>query len=322
MEHVISLAAIVAGAIGAVACGPSYDSRISSSATAQNASSPQWRAVLTDTSLSVHSDTSPGDRSSVSAARSSRPDVPAFRIKDLGPEYLPSAPEWRPGACHDEGLSQTSYVCGTWQSSYGARTLGATTIWVGYSSSRGRAYQPVENVTGCCGITSEREGLRDLPIPAGETSAEAVSLSPQATYIVGFSDVYGASLAAVAGPVHHAIEWIRGAPRVLSALGGDDPRLDATASGVNSRGEVVGASATSLPGGSDTAMRATLWVDQVPYQLDRLVSPPQKLVLTDATLIDCEGDVAAQGSPLTEDATQHHAYLLTRIGRRRDCPGQ
>jgi hypothetical protein len=82
---------------------------------------------------------------------------------------------------------------------------------------------------------------------------------------------------------------------------------------------VVGTSNAILTADHSVVSRAFLYVGGAIYNLYfQVIKPPTNIRLTDASGINCQGNIAATGVDL--DDGNYHAYLLTRQGPPRNCP--
>lgn len=145
---------------------------------------------------------------------------------------------------------------------------------------------------------------------AGPPTSMAVSLNKVA-HVVGSSD------SAYSGPkgnaLVHAVLW-NGTPTDLGTIQGS-PNYTSMAESINDFDEVVGSSEVSLSAGGTTS-RAFVWISGKMYNLTFFTNN-QNYLLTNATAIDCQGQIAAVGY-LSNDPTQtQHSFLLTRIGLSR-----
>jgi len=157
-------------------------------------------------------------------------------------------------------------------------------------------------------------------MPSGESyGAEATSLSAGADYIVGH--------ATHDAMIRQAIVWDHLTPYVLPALAGNELSFDSAAYSASSSGEVVGESQMHLNVGV-YALRATVWIDRAPHELQYMLSPAVNVVLDTARWINCAGDIIAQGWPTSYgsfppgSSAYPHNYLLVRQGSARTamCP--
>jgi probable HAF family extracellular repeat protein len=116
----------------------------------------------------------------------------------------------------------------------------------------------------------------------------------------------------------HAFLWHGGVMHDLGTLAGD-PGYSSSAEGVNDSHEVVGKSDAILTADHSVVSRAFLYMGGALYNLYfQLVTRPPNIRLTDASGINCQGNIAATGVNL--NSGEYHAYLLTRQGPPRNCP--
>ena len=106
----------------------------------------------------------------------------------------------------------------------------------------------------------------------------------------------------------------------LGAIAGND--YSSSAEGVNDSEEIVGWTNTisNIDGG--VLRRAFVWISGTMYNVTfDLVGGPTVL-LSDATAIDCQGNISAIGTPAVSGGGTH-TYLLVRQGAARtNCPAQ
>jgi len=143
-----------------------------------------------------------------------------------------------------------------------------------------------------------RGELSDLGALGGETGI-AESLN-DAGDVVGEADLPGASGPCDGPQAHHAFRWKHG---VMTDLGTQDGDPCSHALSINSGGQVVGGSSDCT-----TFLDAFLWEDGGPMvDLNSFVPTGSNLTLTEATLINDRGEIAAQGVFPNGDT---HAILL------------
>ena len=135
----------------------------------------------------------------------------------------------------------------------------------------------------------ERRDLGTLP---GHASSAARAIN-------AFGQIAGESVSP-GGLITRAVLWEAGTPRELGPLPGD---LSSRARGINGPGQVVGESAAA--GGNPS--RAVLWREGAVYDLNTLISPESRWLLTSAAAINDAGQIVGAG--LHEGRPR--AFLLT-----------
>ena len=106
-------------------------------------------------------------------------------------------------------------------------------------------------------------------------------------------------------------------PQVSQGFTADN--YSSQAEGVNDFREIVGTSQAISSADNSVLQRAFYYADGTMYNLSFFLSgAPSSLRLTDASGIDCQGNIAAIGIDLNTGAV--HSYLLTRVGAARNCP--
>ena len=123
----------------------------------------------------------------------------------------------------------------------------------------------------------------------------------------------------------HAFLWNNGAIRDLGTLVIPTPTLhydsnnfSSMAEGVNDFHEVVGWAHAVASADNSLLQRAFFYANGSIYNLTYLLVGSPPIRLTDATSINCQGNISAIGYGLSGGST--HSYLLTRVGPTRNCP--
>jgi probable HAF family extracellular repeat protein len=97
------------------------------------------------------------------------------------------------------------------------------------------------------------------------------------------------------------------------------PNYFSSASGVNASREVVGSTNTISSVTGETLNRAFIYIDGKMYNLTFYLVGGPTVLLTNATGIDCQGNIGATGTPA--GSVYVHDYLLVRQGpARTSCP--
>jgi len=150
---------------------------------------------------------------------------------------------------------------------------------------------------------------------AGGPSSEAHAFNNVGD-IVGGSDSKYAAFTAGFQIAHHAFLYNNGVMTDLGVIAG--PNYFSEALSVNDSHEIVGVTDTISSANGAVLNRAFLYTNGTMYNLTfYLVGGPTAL-LTSALWIDCQGNIAAVGTPAAGGNT--HAYLLVRQGAARSCP--
>jgi hypothetical protein len=138
--------------------------------------------------------------------------------------------------------------------------------------------------------------------------------------VVGQSDTgYPSATPPAGGFAAHGFLWHSGVMTDLGAIAGND--YSSSAESVNDSQEIVGWTNTLSSATGQVLRRAFVWVGGTMYNLTfDLVGGPTVL-LSEATAIDCQGNISAIGTPASGGATR--SYLLVRQGAARtNCPAQ
>jgi len=176
--------------------------------------------------------------------------------------------------------------------------------------------------------TAESGTIQDLGTLGGCQSA-AFSLNAS-HLVVGQAQAPGQnSVSSAAGGIWTAFVWQNGTMEALpillpSSITEEEPgAAESSANGINSAGEIVGWTTQLLKTG-EIAPRAVLWENRAeskPLELQyQLGSANNTVIFTNASAINCQGNVAATGYPLNLSSSDVHAYLLVRQGPPRSCP--
>jgi hypothetical protein len=259
---------------------------------------------------------------SVSTAAVSLAAAPQYALIDLGSTAVAGAGMvWQP---------KQSQPAPTWWPSTGGRcTAGPGDIFAQYAIGNdviavGDACEPVEGIQaakwtdGPSGVV-----LTDLGTLPGSYTDTKGPFSAAYDFnnggdIVGISQsnsygyMYGYPHVALHGFIYNNGSWTD-----LVPIAG--PTFNSGAEAVNGSREVVGWTQTVSSTTKDVLNRAFVYIGGTMYNLTfYLVGGPTAL-LTDAYWIDCQGNIAAVGTPAAGGT--NHSYLLVRQGpARTNCP--
>jgi probable HAF family extracellular repeat protein len=115
----------------------------------------------------------------------------------------------------------------------------------------------------------------------------------------------------------HAFLWNNGVMTDLGAIPGNN--YSSAAEGVNDSHEIVGWTNTISSVNGQILKRAFLDVGGTMYNLTFYLVGGPIVLLSEATAIDCQGNISAIGTPASGGST--HTYLLVRQGApRTNCP--
>jgi probable HAF family extracellular repeat protein len=135
--------------------------------------------------------------------------------------------------------------------------------------------------------------------------------------IVGASDTNEISYNFGSRPASHAFLYNNGVMTDLGAIAG--PSYYSSAESVNDSHEIVGFTQTLSNTNGAVLSRAFLYTNGTMYNLTFYLVGGPTAHLTDALWIDCQGNIAAVGTPAAGGNT--HSYLLVRQGAvRTNCP--
>jgi len=106
----------------------------------------------------------------------------------------------------------------------------------------------------------------------------------------------------------------------LGAIAGNS--YSSSAEGVNDSREVVGWTTTISSVNGSVLQRAFIWTGGTMYNLTFYLVGGPTVLLSEATAIDCQGNISAIGAPAS-GVNGAHTYLLVRQGApRTNCPTQ
>ena len=153
-------------------------------------------------------------------------------------------------------------------------------------------------------------------VGTGGPSATAIAFNGEGD-IVGVSDTKYMLSGSASQQAQHAFLYNNGVMTDLGAIAGQT--YNSAASSVNDSHEIVGSTSTISSVNGSVLSRAFLYTNGTMYNLTfYLVGGPTAL-LTNALWIDCQGNIAAVGTPASGGTT--HSYLLIRQGAARtSCP--
>jgi probable HAF family extracellular repeat protein len=134
--------------------------------------------------------------------------------------------------------------------------------------------------------------------------------------IVGASDSQYSEYRNDFNAAYHAFLYNNGVMKDLGSLAGVN--FSSEANSVNDSHEIVGATNTISSVDGSILSRAFLYANGTMYNLSFYEVGGPTVLLTDALSIDCQGNIAAVGTPASGGTT--HAYLLVRQGTARTCP--
>jgi probable HAF family extracellular repeat protein len=136
--------------------------------------------------------------------------------------------------------------------------------------------------------------------------------------VVGQSDTqYQSNAPFQSGFTAHGFLWNNGTMTDLGTIAGNN--YSSSAEGVNDSDEVVGWTNTISSVNGQILTRAFVDVSGTMYNLTFYLVGGPTVLLSEATAIDCQGNISAIGTPASGGST--HTYLLVRQGTpRTNCP--
>jgi probable HAF family extracellular repeat protein len=135
--------------------------------------------------------------------------------------------------------------------------------------------------------------------------------------VVGSSDTGTLAYSGSFRVASHAFLYTNGVMTDLGTIAG--PSYNSGARSVNDSHEIVGTTQTVSNTDGAVLSRAFLYTNGTMYNLTFYLVGGPTAHLTDALWIDCQGNIAAVGTPASGGNT--HSYLLVRQGAARtNCP--
>ena len=158
-----------------------------------------------------------------------------------------------------------------------------------------------------------------LAEPTFGVQSEAIGFN-QAGDVVGLSNSAYTTNASPNGYriAQHAFLWNNGVMSDLGAIAGNNYNSSAVA--VDDSHEVVGTTQTISSVTGETLQRAFVYTNGTMYNLTFYIIGGPTVLLSKALWIDCQGNIAAEGTPASATgAGGSHSYLLIRQGAARTC---
>jgi hypothetical protein len=160
-------------------------------------------------------------------------------------------------------------------------------------------------------------GLLPGALTVGSTLPSSAALSfNNSGDVVGYStSAYMSSSSSIPQAATHAVMWHDGFIKDLGAIAGSG--YNSSAEGFNDSSEIVGTTNTISDATQAVLSRAFIYIDGTMYNLTFFLVGGPQFLLSDATAIDCQGNISATGTPAAGGST--HTYLLLRQGAARSC---
>ena len=240
--------------------------------------------------------------------------APQFALIDLGPTTIAgSGLPWQ--------ARQSTPAPSSWPST-GGNACSANYIYVEYGSvavgstcQAGMAEHAAKWTNSAGTIT-----LTDLGVLPGAISGTVGGPDSEAWGFNNVGDIVGGSYSS-SGSSHapyvaqHAFLYNSGGMTDLGVIAG--PEYNSLAEAVNDSHEIVGTTNTLSSADGSVLSRAFLYTNGTMYNLTFYLVGGPTVLLSDAYWIDCQGHIAAVGTPASGGNT--HSYLLVRQGAARAC---
>jgi probable HAF family extracellular repeat protein len=252
--------------------------------------------------------------------------TPQFALIDLGPTTVAGsgltwqpvqatpAPSNFPSTASSEGTSCFSAETNEIYAEYGNEAVG-TTCWTATGPNSHAAMWNLSTPTSA--------KLTDLGVlPGAIGGASTVGPTSEAHGFNNVGDIVGGSDTQYDAPntgfsvAHHAFLYNSGVMKDLGSIAGTN--YSSEANSVNDSHEIVGFTNTLSSVGGAVLFRAFVYTNGTMYNLTFYLTGGPTALLTNALWIDCQGNIAAVGTPAAGGNT--HAYLLVRQGTARNCP--
>ncbi len=244
--------------------------------------------------------------------------TPLYAVTDLGPTTLPGAGLlWQPrqppllapsnwpssGGTHCLSGTPYNYI----YAEYGAVAVGATCV------------APIGEHAAKWTISGSTVTLTDLgTLPGALPDVDGIHAAALGFNSVGDIVGYSDSTSGTYHPgspyvAEHAFLYNNGSWTDLGAIAG--PEYGSNAEAVNDSHEIVGNTNTVSTATGAVLTRAFVYIGGTMYNLTFYLVGGPTVLLSDAYWIDCQGNIAAVGTPAARGNT--HSYLLVRQGAAR-----
>ena len=250
--------------------------------------------------------------------------TPQFSLIDLGPTTVAgSGLPWQaaqatpittiPSEASTQGAACYGTTTNEIYAEYGDEAVGSTCLTTPNSHAALWTWAPNKFPT-----------LTDLGVLPGALGSAGTG-GPSATAtafnnegdIVGISDTRYSLYGTGDVQARHAFLYNNGVMTDLGAIAGQN--YNSAASSVNDSHEIVGSTSTISSVDGSVLSRAYLYTNGTTYNLSFYLVGGPTVHLTNALWIDCQGNIAAVGTPVSGGTT--HSYLLIRQGTpRTSCP--
>jgi uncharacterized membrane protein len=249
---------------------------------------------------------------------------PQFSLVDLGPITVAgSGLPWQviqptqntniPSAASTQGATCYGTTTNEIYADYGYEFVGSTCLTTPNSHAAMWTFAPQKAPTLTdLGVLPGAVGT----VGTGGPSAIAVGFNGEGD-IVGISDSQYKLSGSASTQARHAFLYGSGVMTDLGAIAGQN--YNSAASSVNDSHEIVGSTSTISSANGSVLSRAFLYTNGTMYNLTFYLIGGPTALLTNALWIDCQGNIAAVGTPASGGPT--HSYLLIRQGAARtSCP--
>jgi probable HAF family extracellular repeat protein len=250
--------------------------------------------------------------------------TPQFSLVDLGPITVAGAGlHWQaiqatpntsiPSEASAQGAACYGTTTNEIYAEYGGEIVGSTCLTTQNSNAAMWAFGPGQFPTLTdLGVLPGALGT----VGTGGPSSIAIAFNGEGD-IVGVSDTKYKLAGAASQQAQHAFLYNNGVMTDLGAIAGQT--YNSAASSVDDSHEIVGSTNTISSVNGSVLSRAFLYTNGTMYNLTFYLAGGPTALLSDALWIDCQGNIAAVGTPASGGTT--HSYLLIRQGAARTtCP--
>ena len=243
---------------------------------------------------------------------------PQYAVTDLGVQDTGEGLLWPAAGATSTCAPAPSNFPGLGGSSGSCIYASNSVAYVGVSSIPGGGAHAVRWIYANGVVTVTDLGLLPNAMANGTFPvSNAFSLNRVGGVVGQSATQYQSNAPFESGFAAHGFLWNNGTLTDLGAIAGSN--YSSSAEGVNDSDEVVGWTNTISSANGQILTRAFVEESGTMYNLTFYLVGGPTVLLSDATAIDCQGNISAIGTPAAGGST--HTYLLVRQGTpRTNCP--